>query len=58
MGEIKTGDVVVAIVRDKPRLARFVERTPGGKLLVRDGVKSDGEERLVEKVIALVEQPA
>ncbi len=52
--QIEKGDVVVVIGRQKPKPATYVEpRDTGGKHVVRIG----DEERLVERVIALTEQP-
>ena len=47
---MKAGDVVVFEARGKARLGLYVEATPGGKHIVRDGLKSASPERLVERV--------
>lgn len=51
--QIEKGDVVVVIVRGRPKLATYVETRATGTHIVRVG----DDERLVERVIALVEQP-
>ena len=47
---MKAGDVVVFEKGAGYRVGLYVERTPGGRHLVRDGTKGDSVERLVERV--------
>lgn len=59
MTEHKTGDVVVILRKGgKPSLALYVAPSPSGSShIVKDGLKSDSAERLVDDVIALERQP-
>ena len=58
MGATKAGDVVVIVVRGKPRLAWYASPTPNGEQhLVSEKLGAPDGYRVVDDVIALERQP-